>query len=211
MIDDLPYSRSIRLGALVVLLLAIAQRAPATPDAGLLAGLAVAAGGWLAWTLTGAALPALLAVAIGGGLAAGSDAVAALFALLATAIAGDELEVRRAVVVAAAATAALGVAAAISDSGALLALAVVIAPAGLVTGLARRQYVLRVEQASCVSRTRRLAGRAEGSARPAGTRVVVADDQTAVRSRLRAPPVRPAGRAGRARRGRSRAVPARLR
>ena len=147
----------------------------------------------------------------GGGLAAGSDAVAALFALLATAIAGEEARGPPGGGGAAAATAALGVAAAISDSGALLALAVVIAPAGLVTGLARRQYVLRVEQASCVSRTRRLAGRAEDSARPAGTRVVVADDQTAVRSRLRVPPVRPAGRAGRARRGTSRAVPVRLR
>ena len=147
MIDDLPHSRPIRLGALVVLLFAIAQRAPAGPGVGFLACLALAAGGWLAWTYGSAALPALLAMGVGGGLAAGSDAVAALLALVAAAIAGEELALRPALVVAAAATASLGVAAAISDSGALVALALVVAPAGLVTGLARRQYVLRVEQA----------------------------------------------------------------
>jgi signal transduction histidine kinase len=147
MIDDLPHSRSIRVGALVVLLFAIAQRAPAAPTAGLLVCLAAAAGGWLVWTFRGAALPALLAIGVGGGLAAGYDAVAALFALLAAAIAGEELAPRRALGVAAAASAALGIAAAASDSGALAALALVVAPAGLVAGLARRQYMLRVEQA----------------------------------------------------------------
>ena len=99
MIDDLPHSRPIRLGALVVLLFAIAQRAPAGPGVGFLACLALAAGGWLAWTSGSAALPALLAMGVGGGLAGGSDAVAALFALLAAAIAGEELALRAALVV----------------------------------------------------------------------------------------------------------------
>src|SRR4051794_5158622 len=147
MIDDLPHSRSIRLGALVIVLFAIVQRAPASPTAGFVAAVAVAGAGWVWWTLRGAALPALLAIGVGGGLAAGSDGVTALFALVAAAIAGEELPLRAAVGTAAAATAALAIAAAVSGSGAAIALALVVAPAGLVTGLARRQYVLRMEQA----------------------------------------------------------------
>jgi signal transduction histidine kinase len=152
MIDRLPHSRSIRLAVLAAVLLAIVQRAPTPPGVAFVACVAVAAAAWVAWIwLPTRAFGLLLTLAVAGGLAtgAGPDAepVAVVLPALAAAAAGEQLAPRRAVAVALAGALALAAASVLADEGALAALALVVPGAGLLAGLARREYVLRAEQA----------------------------------------------------------------
>jgi signal transduction histidine kinase len=137
---------------------AIAQGRPAQLDAGAVAFgalLVLAVAPWVAWTVAPGrfpmTLPGLVAVAAASGLLGSfedrGDIAAALFSVLTVAAATERLALGRAGLVALAAAAGLLAAAALQQSWALVLLACVMPAVGLVTGLARHQYVLRAEGA----------------------------------------------------------------